>query len=113
MLLIELNEFSTALLERAAASGNFPAIAEVLAMQHARTVAVETEERHGLDPWVQWVSIHTGVPAEQHGIMHLGDAPLLRHKQLWECLAKRAACRCMGLHECTLRRIEGLRLFLP
>lgn len=114
MLLIELNEFSSALLERATASGAFPAIAEVLAMQHARTVAVETEERHGLDPWVQWVSIHTGVPAEQHGIMHLGDAPLLRHKQLWECLAERG--QRVGVWGCMNARyveLKGCDFFFP
>lgn len=87
MLIIELNEFSSSLLARATRTGRFEAISRILEMAHARTVAEETEERYGLDPWVQWVSIHTGVPAAQHGIMHLGDACRLQHVQLWEVLA--------------------------
>ena len=50
-------------------------------------MAMEKEERYGLDPWVQWVSIHTGLPAEEHKIWHLGDTSSLSNIQIWEKLS--------------------------
>ena len=33
----------------------------------------EKIEHQGLDPWVQWVSIHSGKPLKEHNIKRLGD----------------------------------------
>ena len=36
------------------------------------------KEHHGLDPWVQWVSIHTGKPSSEHKILELGKVSELK-----------------------------------
>ncbi len=87
MLIIELNEFNPDLLKTAADRFNLPGLKKILGLKHARTKACEQEERYGLDPWVQWVSIHTGRPAREHQIRHLADADKLVLPQVWEQVA--------------------------
>ena len=89
MILIELNEFSTDLFAKAVDSMDLPMIERVLSMQWTKTTTPDKEERHGLDPWVQWVSVHTGKPSSIHGIEHLGDISRLQEKQIWEILNER------------------------
>ncbi len=93
MLIIELNEFNPGLLARAAADFSLKNFARVLAMPHTETMADCEEERHGLDPWVQWVSVHTGLPTSKHGVAHLGDVQHLRAPQFWESLAEKTPLR--------------------
>ncbi|UUZ71777.1 hypothetical protein LP415_23795 [Polaromonas sp. P1(28)-8] len=88
LLLVELNEFSVDLFKRGISELRLPNIERLLAMQASSTTTDDRVEHRGLDPWVQWVSTHTGVPSSQHRIIHLGDAPSkLGLKQLWEVLS--------------------------
>jgi len=86
MIVVELNEFNRELFAKAAQAMELPMIERVLAMQWTKTITQDKEERHGLDPWVQWVSVHTGKPSHLHGIEHLGDVSRLAAKQIWEVL---------------------------
>lgn len=89
LTLIELNEFSVSLLERGAREIALPNISRVLALPATSTTTDDLIEHRGLDPWVQWVSVHTGVPSTVHKIIHLGDTPSgLEAKQLWETLSE-------------------------
>jgi len=45
-------------------------------------------EGEDLNPWVQWVTVHTGVPAEQYGIKRLSDGHKLNLKAVWDCLSE-------------------------
>lgn len=88
LTLIELNEFSVDLLSRGAKELKLKNIARLLSMKASVTTTDDMVEHRGLDPWVQWVSIHTGVPSSVHGIIHLGDTPAaLSARQLWEELS--------------------------
>ncbi|MEG3048652.1 MAG: hypothetical protein RR792_00495 [Thermomonas sp.] len=90
LTLIELNEFSVALLERGVKELGLPHVARMLALKQASTTTDDMVEHRGLDPWVQWVSAHTGVPSSVHGIIHLGDTPAdLGFRQVWEVLSER------------------------
>lgn len=86
MLVIELNEFSVDFLRAASAHLSTPMLDKVLGWPCCRTNSAEKTERFGLDPWVQWVSIHTGIPAQEHGVAHLGEADKLTHEQIWDRL---------------------------
>jgi hypothetical protein len=87
MLIIELNEFNSDLLKSAAEQFGLNNLKKLLKLKHAQTMACEEEERYGLDPWVQWVSIHTGRPASEHQIKHLADADKIKLPQVWELVA--------------------------
>jgi len=32
------------------------------------------EDPPNLEPWIQWITVHTGVPFSEHRVFHLGDA---------------------------------------
>jgi len=85
-LLIELNEFNANLLAASAHKYNLNNIKELLNYNHYPTIANECEERFGLDPWVQWVSVHIGLAAKDHKIGHLGETSTLAGIQIWEKL---------------------------
>ncbi len=88
MIIIELNEFNPDLLASYASKLNLSSIHKVLNFKHCVVTTEDTEERFGLDPWVQWVNIHTGKTREEHKIEHLGDIYKLSKDipQIWEDL---------------------------
>ena len=75
VLVLELNELCTPLLDRFMAEGLLPNVARLRA-ESARftTDAEETGDR--LQPWVQWVTAHTGVGLAEHGAFKLGEGDL-------------------------------------
>src|SRR5262245_5106604 len=40
-----------------------------------------------LEPWIQWPTVHSGMPFAEHGVFHLGDGRRLRHKCVAEVLS--------------------------
>ena len=46
------------------------------------------DDKRLLNPWVQWVTVHTGVNAATHGIRKLGEAAKLRQKGLTELVTE-------------------------
>ena len=89
LILFELNEFNDALLKQAITAYQLPNLAKMVQLPHTFLATEDTYESDFLEPWVQWVSLHTGVPAKQHQIKHLGDVPGLATPQIWEVLAER------------------------
>ena len=88
LLIIELNEFNSELLKNASEKFGLLNIKKILSMSRQVTYCDEVEEHHGLDPWVQWVSIHTGLSFDTHQIKHLGQVNNLSYPQIWETLSK-------------------------
>lgn len=86
MLLLEINEFNPELMQQAADELNAPFLQKLLNLKKSHTSTDDKGERFGLDPWVQWVSIHTGKPSSVHGVRHLADLSSLRYPQIWETL---------------------------
>lgn len=85
-LVIELNEFNPELLSQAASEFGLENVRSFLSWRHTKTRADHEVEHEGLDPWCQWISIHTETPSSTHQIVRLGDADKLRHSQIWERL---------------------------
>ena len=73
MLVIELNEFNPNYLKRFAKKLKLRNILYFLNLEHSETYTKDKKEHHGLDPWVQWVSIHSGLPFSKHKISRLGQ----------------------------------------
>jgi hypothetical protein len=45
----------------------------------------EADERApNLEPWIQWITVHTGIPYRDHGIQRLGDGHELNEPSLWD-----------------------------
>lgn len=88
LLVVELNEVSPLLIRQAAATMEIPYLEAVLAMPHAETTTEDEIEHQGLDPWVQWVGVHTGVPSSKHGIRRLGATAGQPDEQIWHLLGR-------------------------
>lgn len=115
LTLIELNEFSVDLLKRGAVELGLPSVARLLKLTATETTTDDLVEHRGLDPWVQWVSAHTGVPSSVHGIIHLGDTPSnLGVKQVWETLSERGVTSGVwGAMNATRNDAKNCLFFLP
>lgn len=114
LMIIELNEFSAELFERAAHELKLPNINKLLQLRKTTTKTDDRIEHRGLDPWVQWVSIHTGVPSSMHKIKHLGDVPSLEFKQIWEALSdKGISSGVWGAMNASRRNSSLCKFFFP
>lgn len=113
-LIIELNEFSTPLLRFAASKMPLKNIERVLNFKETLTHTEDSYESGYLEPWVQWVSVHTGKPATEHKIMHLGDVPSREIPQVWEKLsAKGVTTGIWGAMNGDRKNSDKCLFFLP
>lgn len=88
LLLIELNELNFEMVERYAAKGHLPALAALIGRHSYIETASETEYAD-IEPWIQWVTAHTGQRLAEHGVRRLGDIVQTDHDQVWEMLERR------------------------
>ena len=84
LILIGLNEVNLDLIMAYPdARSSFPN----LWMIGERAVRSTSEARYEeLEPWIQWVSVHTGLTAKEHGVFRLGDAAASSRPQIYERL---------------------------
>jgi hypothetical protein len=88
-LIIEFNEFNVELLEIAVKKLHLPSISRLLQFKKFTYISDDKFESYdggNLEPWVQWVSVHTGLPSSRHQIRNLGETPDSSLKQFWEIL---------------------------
>src|SRR5216684_1464349 len=114
MLLIELNEFNNNLLRNVARAQGLRHVEEMLSWGHARTWTADEYETGFLEPWVQWVSVHTGVPSGRHRVKNLGDVPNLTEDQIWERWSRRGLSSIVwGVMNGNRRSAEKCEVFIP
>tara|TARA_R110001592_G_scaffold215025_2_gene468308 strand:+ start:85515 stop:86795 length:1281 start_codon:yes stop_codon:yes gene_type:complete len=114
LVLVALNEFDPAFFAYASSQVSLPNIRKLLNLPHSDTWTADKLEKEGLDPWVQWVSIHTGTDSSHHGVKHLGDVPKLTRPQIWEELSLRGiSSGIWGAMNASRGRAEQCRFFLP
>jgi hypothetical protein len=86
LILIEFNELCPTLLRRFMDDGLLP---NFRALHDSSVVCVSDagEEAPNLEPWIQWPTVHSGLPFAEHGVFHLGDGRRLGVKCLAEVLS--------------------------
>tara|TARA_Y100001970_G_C14188091_1_gene833753 strand:+ start:676 stop:1962 length:1287 start_codon:yes stop_codon:yes gene_type:complete len=84
LLLIELNEINFDLIKKYLEKypDKFPNLQSLYKLNHANTFS--EFEYHELEPWIQWVSVHTGKNFEEHKIFRLGDMVNSNLDQIFE-----------------------------
>lgn len=83
-LVLELNELCPPLMDKFMAEGMLPNFKRL----HDRSeVYTTTTEDESLEPWVQWVSYHSGQPQSVHGIEQLDEGDQLDMPAIWDRLA--------------------------
>lgn len=114
VIFLELNEFNADLLEEASQKLGLKNIQKMTSLPRTQTVTDDTYESDFLEPWVQWVSVHTGKPSSVHQIKHLGDVPHLATGQLWEKLSELGVSSGIwGAMNASRNHAKRCRFFLP
>jgi hypothetical protein len=84
LVLLELNEINFDVASRYVERMGLRNLAHLLAGRSIRTSSESSYEL--LEPWIQWVSAHSGLTAAQHGVRRLGDIVGSNVPQMFEQL---------------------------
>ncbi len=87
-LMLELNEVNFQYVEDYISRGHLPNFKSFFANNGYAETTSEAEYDH-LEPWIQWVTAHTGQSLAEHGVFRLGDIVDSNIDQIWEQLARR------------------------
>lgn len=85
VLLLELNEINFDDVERYVGRGELPVLGSLIE-RHGITETISERNYDELEPWIQWVTAHTGRSFAEHGIFRLGDIVEKDLPQIWEVL---------------------------
>lgn len=85
VILLEFNELSPSLMYQFMASGKLPNFSRFHAQAQVFLTDAE-EEAPNLNPWIQWVTVHSGLPYQEHGVFNLGEGHKLQRKCVWDLL---------------------------
>lgn len=89
LLQLELNEVNFDFVQAYCAQGALPHLAELI-RRHGLIETTSEQDYAELEPWIQWVTAHTGLSFAQHGVFRLGDIHGRRDlKQIWGLLETR------------------------
>ncbi len=87
ILLLEFNEICPSLLKRWMNQGKLPNFSVLYNSSQVFTSIADVSEPDYLEPWIQWYSIHTGLPYDEHRVFYLTDGPKSDHSDIWRRLA--------------------------
>lgn len=88
VLLLEFNELTPRLMEQFIDRGLLPNFRRLRDESHAFITDANEKQEH-LEPWIQWVTVHTGLSFAEHGVYLLNEGQKLQYPSLWD-LASRA-----------------------
>ena len=83
LITLELNELMFDNIKHYVDDGLLPNFSKILS--DSKLVETYSEKKyHELEPWIQWVTVHTGKKFADHNIFRLGDFRNSNLKQIWE-----------------------------
>lgn len=85
LLFLELNEINFESVAYYGARGKLPHLYRLINEQGVQTTTSEHQYEH-IEPWIQWVTAHTGLTLAEHGVLRLGDVVTKDIPQIWELL---------------------------
>lgn len=83
LILLEFNELTPKLLDRFIAQGALPNFKRFFDQAHVYTTDAE-ESGERLNPWIQWVTVHSGLSYDEHGVFHLNEGHKLTEPCIWD-----------------------------
>jgi hypothetical protein len=85
LLFLELNEVNFEFVHGYVRGGRLPAFRRLFE-KHGYLRTESEQEYAQLEPWIQWVTAHTGKSLSEHGVFRLGDIVNHDIPQIWEQL---------------------------
>ncbi|TBO32855.1 hypothetical protein EYS42_06710 [Aquabacterium lacunae] len=112
LIVLQLNEVNPEVLLRLVARGCLPNFQALLQRHPMVTTAVD-EHGDNLEPWIQWVTAHTGLERSEHGAVHLSDAQHQPMRQVWDLLEEAGvACGLVSPMNASSQGFTG-QFFIP
>ena len=114
ILAIHLNEFNLEFLRKGANKYNCQNIKKILNYKIIKTYSRDKIQEKNLDPWVQSVSINTGIKSKIHKIYNLGEKIPNKLNQIWDILSKKnIKCAVWGTMNASYKKNDNLKIFFP
>jgi len=88
LLMLEFNELCPELIERFIETGHLPNFKILKSLSKTKITRAEAEGSE-LNPWIQWMDIHTGLTPEEHGVTRLNDVKNYSGDFIWDVLAEK------------------------
>jgi hypothetical protein len=86
VILLEFNELSPGLMDRFMGEHRLPNFRRLY--QTSQVYITDAQENAPcLNPWIQWVTVHSGLPYCEHQVFHLGEGHKLQRKCLWDLVS--------------------------
>lgn len=86
LIVLEFNELTPRLMSQFIDEGALPNFAR-LRRESSTYLTDAGEDPPHLNPWIQWVTAHSGVPVSQHQVLNLGDATKSSVPRIWEVIS--------------------------
>lgn len=87
MILLEFNELCPSLVHQFMSSGLLPAFQRLYDESLAYTTRAK-ERAPYLDPWIQWLTVHTGLNYDQHGVDKLNEGHTCDATRIWDVVCQ-------------------------
>lgn len=84
---LEFNELCPTLIDGFIAQGHLRNFARLKNQCHVFTTDAE-EKAPNLEPWIQWVTVHTGLSFANHKVFDLGDGHRLKVPRVWDIVGQ-------------------------
>ena len=86
LIALELNELCPNLLGQWMADGSLPNFRRLHDQSDVFVTNADVDEPALLEPWIQWYSVHTGLPYDQHRVFHLTEGRRGGHADVYRML---------------------------
>jgi hypothetical protein len=83
LIALELNELCPDLLQKWMADGSLPNFKALHDQSDVFVTQADVEEPALMEPWIQWYSVHTGLPYDRHRVFHLTEGRHGRHDDVY------------------------------
>lgn len=87
VIVLEFNELVPDLLDRFMAAGHLPNFKR-LRDESIAAVTDAGEEPPNLEPWIQWVTVHSGVAFAEHKCFDLNDGARFKAPRVWDLVSR-------------------------
>ena len=86
VIVLEFNELSPVLMRRFIDAGHLPNFRRL--HDEAGVWTTDAQERPPfLEPWIQWITVHSGQPYSEHGVFNLDEGHRTSAPRIWDVLS--------------------------
>jgi len=86
VIVLEFNELSPVLMRRFIDAGHLPSFRQL--HDEAEVWTTDAGERPPfLEPWIQWITVHSGRPYSEHGVFNLDEGHRSSAPRIWDVLS--------------------------